>query len=221
MSERVLSVEFTPEERLHTALSATLRSNGASPEAAIALLGKVAREQTWQHLPRYMRGEQDGAFWSFTDYVEASTSQGGLGLNRDDVKALVHIRTEVERRTGGSDRAKELEEYRHDVLLAMGHDIPAAGPVGRPTRNKGSATTIIQQRDTAAGITARLKRDDPELAESVVRGEITANAAARAKGWRYPRVELRNPITVAARIKATFTPEQIAKLVTELTHTEV
>jgi hypothetical protein len=30
----------------------------------------------------------------------------------------------------------------------------------------------------------RLRRDDPELAERVARGELTANAAAVEKGWR-------------------------------------
>jgi hypothetical protein len=34
---------------------------------------------------------------------------------------------------------------------------------------------------------ARLRRDDPELAARVERGEITANAAAVDKGWRQPR----------------------------------
>jgi hypothetical protein len=70
---------------------------------------------------------------------------------------------------------------------------------------------------THDGIVARLKRDDPQLAESVVRGEVTANAAARSKGWRHPRVELRNPRTVAERIKSAFTPEQIAQLISALT----
>jgi hypothetical protein len=34
---------------------------------------------------------------------------------------------------------------------------------------------------------ARLRRDDPELAARVERGELTANAAAVDKGWRQPR----------------------------------
>jgi hypothetical protein len=222
MNQRVVRVEFTAEERLHTALTSTLRANGASPEAAIALLGKVAREATWKHLPRHIKGEQDGAFWSFTDYVRSPTAEGGLGLNEEDVKALVHIRTEVERRAVGSDRAKELEEYRYEVLTAMAVEIPVKpknGEIGRG-RERNSGTVPNPKRDSASDVISRLKRDDPELAESVVRGEITANAAARVKGWRYPRVELRNPITVAARIKTTFTPEQIAQLVTELTHTK-
>lgn len=217
MSEmRVISGAFTDEERLHAALSSTLRSNGASPEAAIALLGKVAREQTWRHL---RRGVSGAPFWSFTDYVEASTFEGGLGLNDEDVKALVHIRTEVERRAAASDRARELAQYRADVLRTLLSDIDAAAGHGG-ARAKQERATLLNHNDTATGITARLKRDDPELADAVIRGEVTPNAAARAKGWRFPRVELRNPVTVAARIRATFTPEQIEKLVNELTQKE-
>lgn len=221
MSVRVVSGEFTEEERLHTALAATLRSNGASPEAAIALLGKVARERTWENLPRHVRGEQDGRFWSFTDYVSAPSDEGGLGLTDDDVKTLMHIRTEVERRPGFSARAQELSDYRSEVLTSLAEDIPVKAEKGEAGRGRDRYSGTVPNRDTAASLVSRLKRDDPELAESVVRGEITANAAARAKGWRYPRVELRNPNTVAARIKATFTPEQIAQLLTALTETEV
>jgi hypothetical protein len=47
---------------------------------------------------------------------------------------------------------------------------------------------------------SRLKRDDPDLADAVVRGDVTADAAARQKGWRPPRIELRDPTVVAARI---------------------
>src|SRR5699024_1268472 len=68
-------------------------------------------------------------------------------------------------------------------------EIPAARKTaGRPDSN-GSATPITSVRDhTADSILARLKRDDPALAEQVVNGEVTPNAAALAKGWRKPRV---------------------------------
>ena len=221
-SVRTVSGSFSAEELLHTSLLSTLRSNGASPEAAVALLAKVAREHIWEELRRRIDGKQEGRFWSFTDYVEAPTDEGGLGMPVVDVRALMNVKTEVERRPGVSDRAAELVVFRKEILAELGEDVPTApkhGEVGRG-RNRDGAT-ISNEPNSHDGIVARLKRDDPELAESVVRGEITANAAARAKGWRYPRVELRNPITVAARIKATFNPQQIAQLVTELTHTEV
>ena len=221
MTVRTISGVMTDEERLHTVLKENLRRDGGSPEGTIALLGKAVRDGLWRHLYR-----QAGKlpFSSFSDYIQTPVSDGGLGIMKADVLHLVAVRTEVERRAGCvmTDRAAELENYRNLIKRELADNIePAARRGGdRRSENQSSATTLIPQA-TASGIVSRLKRDDPELAESVVRGEITANAAARAKGWWYPRVELRNPITVAARIKATFTPEQIAKLVTELTHTEV
>jgi len=52
-----------------------------------------------------------------------------------------------------------------------------------------------------------------DLADAVVRGEVTANAAARQKGWRPPRIELRDPTVVAARIREHFSREQIDLLI--------
>ena len=64
----------------------------------------------------------------------------------------------------------------------------------------------------ADGILARLKRDDPGMASQVIAGELSANAAARAKGWRKPRVLLTSPEAVAKRIRDHFTNEEIAQL---------
>lgn len=221
MTVRVISGVMSDDERLHTVLKEALRRDGGSPEGTITLLGKVVEESRWKHLRRYSK---DGNFSSFTEYVGAPVDDGGLGLLPADVKKLLEVRTEVERRVGCvmNDRAAELEGHRNAIRMALDGETPAAAKHGgdRKSKDQGGATILIGDRNTHDGIVSRLKRDDPELAESVVRGEITANAAARAKGWRYPRVELRNPNTVAARIKDAFTPQQIAQLVTALTETE-
>jgi hypothetical protein len=59
---------------------------------------------------------------------------------------------------------------------------------GRPRKdedNSGDRQKFSKaEQNTVEHIKARLRRDDPELAAQVERGEITANAAAVAKGWR-------------------------------------
>lgn len=45
----------------------------------------------------------------------------------------------------------------------------------------------LERYGTADHWLARLRRDDPELAVRVERGELSAHAAAIAKGWRKPR----------------------------------
>lgn len=78
-------------------------------------------------------------------------------------------------------------------------DLPEAQPRGRPEKERD--TFIIGRPDTAEKIVARLKRDDPELAERVVRGEVTPNAAALMKGWRHPRIVVTSPEAVAAALR--------------------
>jgi hypothetical protein len=103
------------------------------------------------------------------------------------------------------------EEVRRLVLA----DIPAAKTVGRP--KKGSATPNLGHRRDAAEFTARLKRDDPDLAGRVVRGEVSPNAAARQMGWRKPRLLVTSPEAVARKLREYFTPDQLAELIRLLT----
>ena len=68
----------------------------------------------------------------------------------------------------------------------------------------------------ADGILARLKRDDPDMAQQVVNGELSANAAARIKGWRKPRILVTSPTSVAHRLREHFTADELADLIKEL-----
>ena len=71
-------------------------------------------------------------------------------------------------------------------------------PPGRPPKNVCTADIKGQPRhNTVDSVVARLKRDDPGLAEEVRSGEVSADAAARAKGWRKPRIVLAKQETVA------------------------
>lgn len=76
--------------------------------------------------------------------------------------------------------------------------IKALGPHGGDRRSNqlqvGGAANLKVGANTADYVTARLKREDPELAGRVISGEISADAAARQKGWRReprPRIRVR------------------------------
>lgn len=76
-------------------------------------------------------------------------------------------------------------------MIATREEIPAALPVGTPGHSPidgGTNISSLTSANSVDHVTARLKRDDPALAEDVVAGRLTANAAARQKGWRKPRV---------------------------------
>lgn len=72
----------------------------------------------------------------------------------------------------------------HASVLAttrlLREDVPVArDAAGRPVGNASGTPITAKVRDhTASAVLARLKRDDPELADRVVTGEVSANAAA-------------------------------------------
>lgn len=57
-------------------------------------------------------------------------------------------------------------------------------------REQGSRPTLIGRGSDY--LEARLRRDDPDMAAHVERGELSANAVAVAKGWRKPRSAFRD-----------------------------
>lgn len=111
------------------------------------------------------------------------------------------------------DRAPAL---RDEVARLLKEEIDPLEPPGRP---KHGATVVSRndQRGTADDIVARLKRDDPDLVERVVNGEITPNAAARQKGWRKPRIVVSNPGSVARALRKHMKPDDLAELIRILT----
>lgn len=86
---------------------------------------------------------------------------------------------------------------------------------GRPADNDG-ATDIRESRGQVDGILARLKRDHPDLAQQVIDGELSANAAAQQLGWRKPRVLLTSPEQVAAKLRDHYNVEDLAELAQQL-----
>jgi hypothetical protein len=123
-----------------------------------------------------------------------------LGYDADQLPKLLALRHPHESVPDVAERMGAMRASVESLLLA---EIPAiASPQGgRPGRENIRATDVLGHEDTASRVVARLKRDDPELAEKVVRGEVTPNAAAREKGWRKPRIILSTPEKVADSIR--------------------
>ena len=72
--------------------------------------------------------------------------------------------------------------------LAIKRAIGKAAGQGGDHKSDQARNTLLkgQHNDTATGVLRRLKRDRPDLAERVVSGEISANAAAIQAGFRKP-----------------------------------
>jgi hypothetical protein len=80
----------------------------------------------------------------------------------------------------GEKRDFGLPEAR--VLAAHGGD--RRSEAARRDQVRGRELERPKGKDTVDYIKAHLRRDDPDLAARVERGELSANAAAVAKGWR-------------------------------------
>lgn len=110
----------------------------------------------------------------------------------------------------GSGKTRERAPWlRREVARLLTEDMRTMNPHGGARQQRG---TLLPGSDTVERAVARLKRDDPELAARVVAGEVSPNAAARAKGWRKPRIVVSTPASVAVRLRQHFTPQQVAEL---------
>lgn len=104
------------------------------------------------------------------------------------------------------------ESVAEAVERAWKEEVPARGNPsgGRPKGENRCATTVNPME--ADGILARLKRDDDALAQQVINGEITANAAARLKGWRKPRILLTSPESIASALCKHLSVDEVQKV---------
>lgn len=180
-----------------------LAHDGFGQASVFGLLASIIDDRTWERLC----DNADQPFASFTAFVEGA-EPGGLGTSRAELVKLLALRHPHEDGAEWRERAPWL---RTAVAALLAGDVPAASEHGAVGNGRGSATPSTHKRD-AEEITARLKRDDPDLAARVVAGEVSPNAAAREKGWRKPRVVLTSPASVAIRLRQHFTPDQVAEL---------
>lgn len=146
----------------------------------------------------------------FREFVESPV---GLGMPTAELQKVIALRHPHE--ASLRDLADRIATMRREVEALLKGEIPSA----RPARKKGSDRTTIRS-ETVETVTARLKRDDPDLAEKVVNGEISAYAAARSKGWKPARIQVTTPERVANHLRKHFTRAQLSELARLLTEGE-
>lgn len=216
------SSRIPPEQQIRDSLIRSMEANGATPSRFLELLDAVTKDGVW----RKLTDRRGRTFDTFTHFVITERPEG-LGLHgREDLKRHLALEHKEEREPyKRAATVQRMNEMRKRVNELLGDEIPeATRDEGRPVSNKGSTTPLITPRireHNAASIIARLKRDDPELAQQVVSGELSPDAAARKKGWHKPRIVLSTPDRVAKRLRDHFKdPEQRALLAELLTKKE-
>jgi hypothetical protein len=89
------------------------------------------------------------------------------------IRALEVLESRGEKRDFGMPEARQLAGWGGDRKSELARKDQERNPALEKHRGETRHRTL-----------ARLRRDDPALAARVERGELTANAAAVAKGWR-------------------------------------
>lgn len=153
----------------------------------IVALRTVMRENSWRDftLESGFRHTFD-AFPEFLDWV---------GVKRDEVVAVLRVR-------GEHDLAAQV--LAEGVGPVAGH-----GEIGNGRSRVGVANST--RENDATYVIARLNRDDPALAEEVISGKLTPNAAAIKAGIRhkYVRVRTDSPKSAVTTLLKHFTREQL------------
>jgi len=205
--------ELTPEQRRIHRVEHILRRDGGSPGSALEGLAAIVEDNTWAKVPC---GPDDSRpFATFRHFVEAAPPFG-LGYSTKQLGALLQLQHPGE---GSADIHSRMEAMRSEVRQLLASAIEPAAPSIHAGPGRGHETDGATKgfgANTAEYVVGRLKRDDPTLAERVVRGEVTANAAARQAGIRKPRILLTSPASVAAALRRHMSADDLARLISLL-----
>ena len=220
-ARRVEFGEFTEEQLRVQRAGEALHRDGASPAGALELLAAIVEDRTWERVTDKAGRSFKGRFREFVNDRTA-----GLGYDPDQLPKVLAIQHPHE---SVPDVAYRMASMRGKVVTLLLAEIPETLPVGTPGLSAVDAGQDLNVRDThikpltsrnadtSRRVVARLKRDDPELAEKVVNGEVTPNAAAREMGWRKPRIVLSTPERVAASLRKWMPRESLKRLAELLT----
>jgi len=131
------------------------------------------------------------------DFLEAKTPIG-LQCSREDLRKWVEY---------VPDRIKAVvKDELYDEIAAQGRPIKG----GNNTFNNQGMT-----RSTSGEhyIISRLKRDNPELAQKVLAGELSPHQASIKTGIRKKYIQVQdNPAKLAEKLKATWSDEKLEEL---------
>ena len=117
--------------------------------------------------------------------------KGPSGIDKDAKAALDLMVAECHRE--GIDVAAQCAIDEREGLPVAGPDTGGGNGSNQYSSNPDNIRVASNSYGTSASHTLkRLKRDNPELAEQVVRGELSANAAAIQAGFRRPTLSIPN-----------------------------
>ncbi|MDP9477192.1 MAG: hypothetical protein M3R38_16195 [Actinomycetota bacterium] len=158
--------------------------SGGNLDLYLEVLSDAVKDRVWEKLFPHPSLEET----SFTLFLR------GLGMDARDMWAILDVKHTHEAPMFNDDRSERLKTRLVEMRKVLAREIreaepelpsPKPPPEPGPGRGHKADSTTTRFIDRGASYTLRrLKRDHQDLAEKVVSGEISANAAAIEAGFR-------------------------------------
>jgi len=209
----------TREERLRMQLYVETQHDGGNPSQFLELLSEAVETEVWTTLTN-----GNGQPLTFFDFIQKPYPDG-IGLTIEDLETIVKLKHKYEQKD--YRKAEQMKAMRRKVRDLL---TPISRHQGRPDKQldlfikpynvRFNNESVKSEYGNADNYTIRrLKRDRPDLAEMVLDGELSANAAAIEAGFRIKSITIPiHPERAARSISNHFSPEQVSELVDRLTN---
>jgi len=182
---------MTPEERIKLRLHVESQQDGGNPSQFLELLAYTTENRIWEQLQT-----ESGEPLTFRRLVELPFPDG-IGSSADNILTVITLQHKHE--AGSDEIHQRMEAMRREVRRELHEALEDNGGDRRSDKYQIANSKL----KTAGGTTVsyairRLKRDAPELAEKVISGELSANEAAIAAGFRERTVTISLDLDKAA-----------------------
>lgn len=191
-------------------VTAQLNETGGDPSLLFEIIENIIERRDWERLPDDGNGGEPVG--TFRRLIEAPPP-AGCNLPANKLLKLLEIEHRYEHQD--SDWRARMDVLRQNVKGLLEGELEPVNYVGRPSKDNLRNTKIKSDSDDVEYAIRRLKRDAPELAERVIKGEISANAAAVEAGFRPERVAVRldNMQSAANTLASRLTNDQLDDLI--------
>lgn len=199
----------TPEEGLRLSIYADIRKSGADVTGFLETFAHVVNNEIWKKLR-----DKDGNPLTFRQFIELPYPVG-VGSSVEQVKKIVLLKSRHETHP---ETAANLAAMRAKVRALTEEESREVIKNGGDRRGDGSSLTCQTEQPSGQGgnsraySIARLKRDRPDLADMVIAGELSANAAAVEAGFR----KRDTPLDALRRAWGKATEDERATFMTEI-----
>jgi len=181
------------EAGVRLSIYAAIRTSGADVTGFLDILAHAVNNEIWKNLQ-----DKAGNELTFRQFIEAPYPVG-VGSSVEEIKKIALLKSRHER---NPETAAKLASMRRAVDDLANEALPAHGEIGRgrgkdriPTSTGNLAFDLPRAGRKQEGRgrdyeLRRLKRDRPDLAAKVIGGELSANDATIAAGFKHRRVSV-------------------------------